>query len=198
LTALFSLPKAIIEELGARYEIKDLESLRLAAGEAMYAYAENSDAVPDFREKDTLDELAMTLRRAAELIGDPLNGNRLALYWRTQPLATQSGLPYIPDWIRQAEFMAQTANEAHQLRVQARGRLPRRDVRAATKVLVDYWITILGRRFTQDQMWAEHCGQRVPVTTSEYFVYDVLRSFLGNKLAGELRSIAREFASNRR
>ena len=159
----------------------------------MKVYAE-INCSPDFRQADTLDELTTTLRRAAQLIEDPLNGNRLAQSWRSLTQAEQSGLPYIPDWVRQAQVIARTADEAHRPRAQKSGPLPRRAVRASTEVLVRYWTDALGRRFSQDQNWPLGHGRlREPATTSERFVFDILKSFLGYRRAAELRSVAREF-----
>jgi hypothetical protein len=188
-----------LDRIQTEFRIADRDALVAIIGRAMRACAENSDATPDFRERDGLDEFAKTLGTAVELLRDPLNSNRLALYWRTLPAADRALAPsHIPDFLRQLEFVQQAAEKAHRNREQKRGPLPRRDLRAAVAILVAYWEGILGRRFTQDQNWAKaKMGRREPITEGESFIYRAMETFAPDLLDG-LRTVCRDFTQSRR
>ena len=159
----------------------------------MWACAEKGEAVPDFRERDTLDEVAELLGRAAELLKEPLNGNRLAQHWRDSSQAERSSLPPILlDFVQQLDVVAETARRAHRKRAQRRGPLARQDVRAAVDILVSYWCDELDQTFTHNQ-WAHGKHGPEPVTKGEQFLYRALAYFAPYRL-GELQTICREFS----
>jgi hypothetical protein len=185
-----------LEQLQAKFSIDDRDGLRAALGQAMWAMAENTDPVPDFRECDTLDELVKPLEKIVNLLSDPLNGNRLAQYWRTLSPAEQYRLPfYLPDFVRDLQFIGQTAIEAHREREQKSGPLPARDLAAAIEVLANYWTHTLGRNLALDHNWGDGTS-REPHTESEQFIWLAIAYFAPDRCDG-LRTALRAFGKRR-
>ncbi len=188
-------------DIARDFNITDLDGLKSAVFNAIYVSAEHGPDVPDFRECDTLDKLVPLLDRAIGLLRDPLNGNRLAKYWRS--CLSDGNIAAvlfhgtidpgfaILDLCCLLEVVKRGAADAHRGRAQQSGPLPKADIRAAVQVLVGYWRE-LGRKFTHAS-WAEGGGGRVePVTQGERFVFACLQYFIPDR-ADELKGVAREF-----
>jgi len=189
-----------LDQIQKTFEIEDRAKLKAALCRAMWLYTEKNAL--DFREADTLHDLEKPLDLAIELLSDPLNGNRLAQYWRTLSSADLSMLPeYLPDFVRQLHHIKTTALEAHKKREIERGRLPRHDLHAAIEVLLRYWEDDLKRKFTRDHKWARGCerksikGEPEPVTDAERFVCAAIDYFTPTPNV-ELRKALRSFSQN--
>jgi hypothetical protein len=196
-----------LDDIARNFGITDFAGFKAAVFNAICACAEHGPDVPDFRECDTLDELVPLLNRAIELLRDPLNGNRLALYWRSL-LADENitkaertaAVPFsgtidpgfaILDLLDLLNRVQRGAAEAHRGRAQQSGPLPKADIRAAVQVLIDYWRG-LGRKFTVGSWAKGSSGLDEPVTEGERFVFACLRYFIPDR-AHELKGIARYF-----
>lgn len=186
----FTLPTEKIEQLAREFEIENPDGLRRAVATAMDAMAEarvKDQPEYDDRNADSLDKLAGLLAQVIQLLQEPRNGYRLTAWLRQHWEILR-----VPDLLDQLQIFQSAATEAHRKRVPPRGPLAPRDARAASAVLVRYWVS-LGRRFTQNQRWASgERGRPEPVTLGERFVYKVIQSFAPDA-TNRLRTIAREF-----
>lgn len=181
----------LLDQLQREFHIDDRAGLMEAISAAMWALAKNGPNTPDFREADTLDELAKVLRRARELLTDPINGNRLAEYGWT--LATPA-FGFVADPLGCAimlQRLQQAALAAHREREQKTGKLPPRDLRAVVDSLATYWTRDLEREFTQDHRWAASPNHRKePVTEAERFVFGIVEYLAPDRL-GDLPTVLR-------
>jgi hypothetical protein len=176
-----------VDDLAAKFRIDDRECLDSAINRAWFAAFETANRPElDDQRADTLDKLGEHLHEVNRLLADPSNIYRLA--------RDDQGIPWIVplyDLQYALHNLEIRAHLAHRERSHGTGPMKELDLRAAVRVLVDFWVNSLNRKFARSAKWE---GGK-PTARGELFVFRILKQLFPGR-EDKLKSLAAEFVKS--
>jgi hypothetical protein len=173
-----------VDDLVARFRIDDRNGLISAITGAWSAAVERvSRPELDDQPADTLDELREHLCEINRLLADYRNIYRL--------VRDDHRIPWIVplyDLQYALHNLEIRAHLAHRERSPRTGPPKKLDLRAAGRVLVDFWVNSLNRKFARSAKWEDG----TPTAQGELFVFQILEQLFPGR-EGEWKSLVAEF-----